>query len=222
MFNSEAEMVNAAQTPLQEKLGKDSSEILKEFPYGGGRTDMVVTKISPTYLDRRIDSLGLETPILERLRLKIFVQLHRRGVLTKRYLLDDLCRRRSKAHSALEWLISTGFIREFEDKIKTVRNLRRHITTSHAIEFKLKDWQMALKQAFRAKTYANYQYVALDSNYIDPARTNEDKFEKYNIGLISVEDDGTISIEYESDRQTPSTPLSVWALNECTLSPGKV
>lgn len=220
MFNAEAEMVDAARTPLQEELSGDDSEVLEEFPYGGGRTDMVVAKISPTYLDRRIDSLGLETPILERLRLKLFVQLHRRGELTKRYLLDELCRCRSKARSALEWLINNGFIREFQDKLQTVQNLRRHITTSYAIEFKLKDWQTALEQAFRAKTYANYQYVALDSTHIDAARTNRQKFEKYNIGLISVEGDGTVSVEYEAERQSPSTPLSVWALNECTLPSG--
>lgn len=58
-----------------------------------------------------------------------------------------------------------------------------------AIEYKLKNWKQAIKQAYRYKSFSEESYVLLDKEYIDRARDNLDLFTKFNIGLASVDND---------------------------------
>ena len=217
-FESEAELVQEARPNVQRTLGNKHTQIIEEYGYGGGHTDLVVAGISPKYLQRRMIDLGLETPILTRDHLRAFVMLHRRKQITKGHFLNNLCKNRSQARKSLNWLMQRGFIEETEDgKIQTIPNIRRHTTSTYAVEFKLKDWKTGIKQAFRAKSYSKYQYVAMDVNHIDSAIHHIDEFDKYNIGLLSIDEKGDCSIEHKAKKNDPATPLSVWGLNEKSL-----
>ncbi|MCU7201192.1 hypothetical protein [Turicibacter sanguinis] len=58
-----------------------------------------------------------------------------------------------------------------------------------SIEYKLKNWKQAMKQAFRYKCFSSETYVILDHYYSAPAIKNIDEFKKFNIGLASVDED---------------------------------
>lgn len=56
-----------------------------------------------------------------------------------------------------------------------------------AIEFKLKNWKQAIKQAYRYKSFSEQVYVLLDKKNICKAKENIDMFIKFNIGLGAVD-----------------------------------
>jgi hypothetical protein len=71
-----------------------------------------------------------------------------------------------------------------------------------AIEFKLKDWKRALQQAFRYRSFSYESYVFLDSDYIGSAVKNLDQFERFNIGLCGVTEEG-IESYHKPNRKNP-------------------
>lgn len=59
-----------------------------------------------------------------------------------------------------------------------------------AIEAKIKNWNHALSQAYRYKKFSDLTFVLLDETYSNSAKKNLDSFEKYNIGLITMNSEG--------------------------------
>lgn len=55
------------------------------------------------------------------------------------------------------------------------------------IELKLENWQRAMKQAFRYRTFCDQSYVVLDSAHLSPALKSINEFKQYNIGLASID-----------------------------------
>lgn len=216
-FKSEADMKEVAKPVLKEALGERDTKVVPEFSYSAGWTDLVYTYVSDAYLKRRVEGLDIRIPIEDKDRLKAFLQLHNRGPITKEYYLSLSNNKRSKKQ-ALDWLISNGFVEETSDKkIRTAPYLRKHITTSFAVELKLSKWKSALKQAHRGKSFAEYQYVVLDSDHVEPALSHQSLFEKYNVGLISLSEDGSYEKLIQSKKQTPFSDLNTWTLNETIL-----
>lgn len=73
-----------------------------------------------------------------------------------------------------------------------------------AIEFKLKNWKQAMKQAFRYTSFSSEVYVIMDKTYANSAKENIEEFRKYNIGLGAVGDE---SMEIYH-RPIPKSPFS--------------
>lgn len=71
-----------------------------------------------------------------------------------------------------------------------------------SIEFKIKDWKRAIKQAFRYKNFSHASYVFLDERHIKSAANNIDYFKKYNIGLCGVSRD-KIQLYYQPREGKP-------------------
>lgn len=216
-FESEEEMKKVAKPVLKNNLSDRDARVVPEFSYSAGWTDLVYTYVSDTYLQRRVEELGIRVPIEKKDHLKAFLQLHNRGEITKDYYLSLGARRRSKEKS-LEWLIENNFVEETDDgKIKTAPYLRKHVTTSFAVELKLNKWKQALEQAHRGKSFAEYQYVVLDNDFIEPAVRHESLFEKYNVGLISLSTDGEYKEHITPEKQEPFSDLNTWSLNETIM-----
>jgi hypothetical protein len=57
-----------------------------------------------------------------------------------------------------------------------------------AVEAKLRNWKVALKQAYRNKLFANRTYVALPKRFSSAAISNISEFKKASVGLIVVEE----------------------------------
>ncbi|SEW10407.1 hypothetical protein [Halobacterium jilantaiense] len=217
-FESEAKLRETAQPILKEEFGTDNTEIVPEFSYSAGRTDLVLTSVSDKYLRRRTEELGIDIPITDKNHLKTFLQLHNRGEITKDYFYElGAADRRSKRKS-LNWLIGRNFVVETGDgKVKTTPYLRQHITQTFAVELKLSKWRKALKQAVGGKSFAEFRYVLLDADHIGPALNNREMFEDRNVGLLSVDKQGNYVEHVSATRVDPFSPLNTWMLNETTL-----
>ncbi len=82
-----------------------------------------------------------------------------------------------------------------------------------AIEFKLKNWKQAIKQAYRYKSFSEESYVLLDKKYVNKAKENIDIFIKFNVGLAAV-DKNIVEFYYRPKSVKPfSSELTQKALN---------
>lgn len=217
-FDTEEELRETARPNLKQELGTDNTKIVPEFSYSAGRTDIVLTSVSNKYLKRRTQELGIDIPITEKSYLKTFLQLHNRGEITKEYFYNLGAADRTTKKKALDWLTERNFVVETEGgKIRTAPYLRRHITQTFAVELKLSKWRAALKQAVKGKSYAEYRYVVLDADHVDPALDHRQKFQDQNVGLISVDAQGNCVRHIQAEKVDPFSPLHTWILNETTL-----
>lgn len=58
-----------------------------------------------------------------------------------------------------------------------------------SIEYKLKNWKQAMKQAYRYQSFSQETYVLLDIDFATMAKENLAEFKKFNIGLGAVDND---------------------------------
>lgn len=217
-FESEAAMKEVALEVPWSDLTHGPTTVVDEFSYGAGRTDIVLAKESQAYRGHRLDTLGIDAVIDDDSHLRSFLLLHNRDAVSKEYFFELGALSRSSKEESLNWLISNGFVNELSDgKIQTAPHLRRHITRSYSIELKLDKWRDALKQAFRAKSFSDYQFVALDDENIIRAIDNLEVFEEYGVGLIAIRDDCDYAIHHNPERDRPYSPINMWRLNERTI-----
>lgn len=66
-----------------------------------------------------------------------------------------------------------------------------------AFEMKLSNWKRALVQAFRYRSFAEASYVLLDKKHIAPAIRHIERFQTANIGLMSIDLNGNVSIHHQ-------------------------
>lgn len=71
-----------------------------------------------------------------------------------------------------------------------------------AIEYKLKNWKQAMKQAYRYQSFSDETYVVLDDKYVEVAKNNIDMFIKFNIGLGAV-DSNKVKFYYKPVNKKP-------------------
>lgn len=217
-FDSEADMKVVAKEVLDSSFTGGPTTTIEEFSYGAGRADLVLAKESDAYRQHRLNVLGINSAIDHDAYLRTFLLLHNRKEISKDYFYKVGALDKRTKTEALDWLTNSGFIEELPgNKIRTAPHLRRHITRSYSIELKLENWRKAVKQAFRGKSFSDYQFVAIDDENIIRAIDNIDIFEKYHIGLISINTDHGYFVHHAPERQTPYSPLNKWKLNETTI-----
>ncbi|WP_232700821.1 hypothetical protein [Halobacterium wangiae] len=212
-------MKQVAKEFLPKCFGVREENIIPEFDYGKGRTDLVLVNISNDYWSHRSDQLNLSQPIIDEQHLISFLQIHGRGPVTEDFFIACGAQPKRKKRESLKWLRNNGFITELDSgKIRTARNLRRHVTTTLAIELKLEKWKTALRQASMGRSFAEYRYVAIDEDHIDPAYANLDEFKSNNVGLLSINDSGETTIHWSPERGDPYSNLYQWKINEKSVS----
>lgn len=216
-FTSEMEMKEVAVESLPNAFGIQSDNVLPEFDYGKGRTDLVLVNISDDYWSHRQERLELSTPISSKQHLISFLEIHGKGLVTENFFLETGAQPRRKKRRSLDWLIKNQFITDVGGgKIRTARNLRRHVTTTIAIELKLSKWKAALKQASMGRSFAEYQYVAVDHDHLNPALQNLEVFRANEVGLISIDQSGEVTIHWDPTRSRPYSDLYQWKINEAS------
>lgn len=217
-FTTESEMKEVAIESLPNCFGIRESNVISEFDYGKGRTDLVLVNISDNYWSHRKDRLDLSEPIRNEQHLIAFLRLHGRGPITEEFFLEDGAQPRYKKQEALSWLREHEFLQEVDSgKIRTARNLRRHVTTTLAVELKLKKWKDALQQASMGRSFAEYQYVAIDEDHLTPAYEHIDLFKSNNVGLITINEGGETTVHWTPNRGDPYSDLYQWKVNEMTV-----
>ncbi|NTV13452.1 MAG: hypothetical protein HGA96_05915 [Desulfobulbaceae bacterium] len=75
--------------------------------------------------------------------------------------------------------------------------------TTASFEMKLKNWKRALAQAFKYKAFSEFSYVVIDHHYARPALENINRFQKANIGLLSIDINGKIYSHVKPIKETP-------------------
>lgn len=74
------------------------------------------------------------------------------------------------------------------------------------MEFKLRDWRRALRQAFRHRNYVNEAYVVLDGAHAAAAVEHMDLFEKANVGLATVDRTEKVRVWHVPEPALPFSP----------------
>ncbi len=72
-----------------------------------------------------------------------------------------------------------------------------------ALELKLKNWNRALEQAFKYKSFSNESYVIVDEAAIENVLKHKDEFMHFNIGLASFNKNGEFKVYYYPESDTP-------------------
>ena len=91
----------------------------------------------------------------------------------------------------------------------------------YSFECKLRNWKRALIQAFRYKTFSGVSFVIMDLDHVKPAVENISEFEKSNIGLIGVGNDGEYEVFHQPEFEEPFTESMYFdLLNEIESSGG--
>lgn len=80
---------------------------------------------------------------------------------------------------------------------------REPLAMSYAFELKLCNWQRALVQAFRYRSFAEYSFVLLDHSCIGPSLGNLGRFRNANVGLLSMNERGDLYVHYWPDFSSP-------------------
>jgi hypothetical protein len=218
-FDTESDMRDVAQGTLRHAFNEPSAKMFEEFAYGSGRADYVLARVSDAYLSRRLDKLGINTPINSDRILQAFLLLHNRDIISKEYYYEMGALDRKSKTEALNWLTDNGFTKEIDGShIRTTPHLRRHVTTAYSIELKLTKWKKALKQAFRGKGFSDYQCVVMDAEYVDRALDNRHRFKKHGIGLMSLTEGGEYKMHLVPERNNPYSLINQWRLNERTIT----
>ncbi len=72
-----------------------------------------------------------------------------------------------------------------------------------AVELKLKNWNRALEQAFKYKTFSNESYVVIDEAVIVNVLKHKKEFIHYNVGLASFNKDKELKVYHYPKSNTP-------------------
>lgn len=80
-----------------------------------------------------------------------------------------------------------------------------------SIEAKLRDWQRALRQAYRYREFSNQSWVLMDAGRVAPALQNLQQFTRAGVGLASINTSGELFIHYEPAAVQSFSESRYWA-----------
>ena len=125
---------------------------------------------------------------------------------------------RRKIISAIHFLEDLSLVRNEKDVISPLKKYVSTVKKTIAIEAKLRNWQRALKQAYRYKWFSHKSFVCLPSNRVNPARKNIEKFKKMGVGLVGFCENKGFQVIYSPRTEEPISSEMAILLNECVLS----
>lgn len=199
-FQAEKQLVETLKTSLKSKYRRDHLAILEEVSLGYGIADLVVSDL----VDLQLNKLNKEV-ILSHHDINIYSVIKRAECITISEIQQiTRCSNRS-IKLAVNKLLFGNYV-NFEGEHITSRiclNYELPFRFNLAIEAKLKDWKRALKQAYRYRWFAEYAFVVLDAHHAKPAINNIDIFQKYNVGLASINPEGDLERHFTPKRQQP-------------------
>ena len=119
------------------------------------------------------------------------------------------------AKKYLESYTEAGYLCKIDNKgnYKFLKPYKLVFKNLISIEAKLKNWKKALQQAYSYKLFSNMVFVLVDKHYSNQAIKNISLFEKYDIGLIVMDENGYKIINIPSYQKINSNQL-VLKVNE--------
>ncbi len=213
MFNNERELVKFLQGSIDEYFFGPHRKLLtmEEVNVGYGIADLVVVEYNEDCSSERAATLGT----LQLVMLNMIQEMNITNILT--------IKERTRASigsikKSIKSLVEEGFVEILDDSIYLKQKYNSCVMESIAVEAKLRNWKRALDQAYRYKTFANKSYVCMPKLTSRSAIQNIFKFEEKNVGLMTIDEDGNIKIEYDPPKEAPVSSKMNMLLNECVLS----
>lgn len=188
------------------------SKIFEELNLGYGIPDVVVVQYKNNKsLKKRKEFLNyFDISILDLIEKKEQVSIEDIVFLTKST--------KSKINNTLSLLQSEKLILYREGKYFSHKKYAGALEDCLAIEAKLKNWKRALEQAYRYRWFSNKSFVMLPGENINPALKNISLFEKYGVGLASIDKERGIEVHYQPTETVPYSERMHKLLNEHLLS----
>lgn len=110
--------------------------------------------------------------------------------------------RRLEGKNSLKIVEPKGFF-GIPDLLVAKRKRSGAIHSIMAFEMKLRNWKRALSQAFKYRAFSNLSFVVVDSDHSAPAIDNIRLFQRVNVGLLSLDDEGNIRSHFSPRPDEP-------------------
>lgn len=137
--------------------------------------------------------------------LKTLLLIKNKRKLTFTYLVETLPFSEQKLkRDILGYLEETGIVTREKDYYMVDYQYDIGLKKSVAIEAKVRDWKRGLYQAQRYRWFAEASYLAIYEDYITQPQKNLNLFEFYNVGLLSVGNNG-VDVLYSPKSQKPES-----------------
>jgi len=218
MFDSEQQLVNEVTCLLKSSSSKripvalkcKNQVILHEVNLGYGVADIVLTQC--------VEFPEIRNKYLNLLEIKILKIINENFGITVESIIEKTRLPRRQIISAIHSLENLRLVRRGKDTITPLKKYVSTVKKTIAIEAKLRNWQRALKQAYRYKWFSHKSFVCLPSNRVNPAIKHIEKFKKMGVGLIGFCEEKGFKVFYSPRTEKPISDEMAILLNECVLS----
>lgn len=202
-FQTEIELVNILKEVIKTLIYKDFDDrigVFEEVSLGYGIADVVISS-----LKRPKKELKSSYTILNTFDINIYNLISKEEKLTFEEINNITRCPKFKIGQSLSKLEKDNYIvYNYNKKTFSIeKDYELLFDINFAIEAKLKDWKRALNQAYRYKWFAEYSYVVLDDYYCKPAMANIELFQKFNVGLASINHKGELLRHYKPLKEKP-------------------
>lgn len=198
-FDTEIELVKVLRSTLKESYPRDTINIFEEVSLGYGIADLVLCVRDGDFLNQTKTARD----ILNQCDINIYNLAHRKKNITIFEIVEITRTSKPKVVESLRKLITCGYIDSLNNVYNVSKDYEFSFNMNFAIEAKLKDWKRALKQAYRYKWFAEFSFVVLDEHNSNYAQENITIFEKYNVGLATINRQGELKRLYNPIKQVP-------------------
>lgn len=217
MFESEKQLVDEVLGCLQSSsykipidLQNEHQVLLQEVDLGYGVADIVLTHTAGNLVKRDI--------FLNLIEIRLLKVISRSPGITIELISERTKLNRKKMLHAITNLINLNLVQIKNDEVYPQNEYVRTVTKTIAIEAKLKNWQRALKQAYRYKWFSHKTFVCLPVNSINPALKNIERFKRMGVGLLGFSETKGIQTLYEHESEEPISDEMTILLNERVLN----
>jgi hypothetical protein len=197
-FNTESELIDVLRGTLQEIYSRRTINILEEVSLGYGVADLVLSVTDINFLSKRGNKHFLNYQDIN-----IYNLIEKNKSIDLPEIIDITRASTRNVQRSLKKLLFNEYIKLDNKSYSVSENYVLSFDMNFAIEAKLKNWKRALEQAYRYKWFAEFSYVVLDEFYSKSAQKNLNIFEKYNVGLATINKNGQLKRLYSPERQKP-------------------
>lgn len=205
-FKSELDLVNSFVNFLKNGGLPSQTHVIHEFESGHGIADIVVFGTNDLS----------ENGVAEFSKIPLrYAIIFGNGLLPSRFTTQQFSNMTGigvgSSTRVLNFLSKQGVLRSsgqgvYEQMVKPVSPVGCIVS----IEAKLRDWQRALRQAYRYREFSNQSWVLMDAGRVAPALENLQKFNRAEIGLASINPSGELFIHYEPEITNSFSEARYW------------
>lgn len=199
-FDTEIELVSVLKSTINESYSKRDINIYQEVSLGYGIADLVISFRDDNFCYK---STKISRAILNKCDINVYNLIDRKLKISSSEIIEITRTSKINILNSLKKLVNSEYIDSVDDYYIISKNYEFSFDMTFAIEAKLKDWKRALQQAYRYKWFAEYSFVVLDEHNSSSAIKNLKYFEKYNVGLATINKNGDLKKLHNPKRDVP-------------------